>query len=157
LRDALTRAAPQRMLHPLLAGASPGGAYDDLLRQLSRGRDAHPFASYVVAGQGRYRRPYPDISSRAVPGAAAGRSAGGAAAQRTDASRADVPVPPQALTGREAEVLRELALGGSYQDVARVLYVTENTVKTHVSAVYRKLGVARRADALRRAREIGLI
>jgi LuxR family maltose regulon positive regulatory protein len=38
-----------------------------------------------------------------------------------------------------------------------VLFVTENTVKTHVSAVYRKLGVVRRADALRRAREIGLI
>jgi LuxR family maltose regulon positive regulatory protein len=66
-------------------------------------------------------------------------------------------MPPQALTGREAEVLRELALGGSYQDVARVLYVTENTVKTHVSAVYRKLGVERRADALRLARDIGLI
>ena len=54
-------------------------------------------------------------------------------------------------------MLRELALGGSYHDVARVLYVTDNTVKTHVSALYRKLGVERRADALRRAREIGLI
>ena len=74
-----------------------------------------------------------------------------------DRDASGVPLPPQSLTGREAEVLRELALGGSYQDVARVLYVTENTVKTHVSAVYRKLGVERRADALRRAREIGLI
>jgi ATP/maltotriose-dependent transcriptional regulator MalT len=159
LRDALTRAAPQKLLHPLLAGASPGGMYDDLLRQLSRGRDAHPFAAYVVAGMERYRRPYPDLSSRAATVAA---SAGKVRADapppdRPDAQPSAVPMPPQALTGREAEVLRELALGGSYQDVARVLYVTENTVKTHVSAVYRKLGVERRADALRLARDIGLI
>jgi len=159
LRDALTRAAPQKLLHPLLAGASPGGAYDDLLRQLSRGRDAHPFAAYVVAGQERYRRPYPDLSSRAaaVAGSAGKGRAAGTSRARSGGQPSGVPLPPQQLTGREAEVLRELALGGSYQDVARVLYVTENTVKTHVSAVYRKLGVERRADALRRAREIGLI
>ncbi|HET9946203.1 MAG TPA: LuxR C-terminal-related transcriptional regulator, partial [Actinomycetes bacterium] len=159
LRDALTRAAPQKLLHPLLAGASPGGGYEDLLRQLARGPDPHPFAAYVVAGQERYRRPYPDLSTRAVAVVAStgkGRAAG--TSQRRPAGHpAGVPLPPQTLTGREAEVLRELALGGSYQDVARVLYVTENTVKTHVSAVYRKLGVERRADALRRAREIGLI
>jgi len=159
LRDALSRAAPQKLLHPLLAGASPGGAYDDLLRQLSRGRDAHPFAAYVVAGQERYRRPYPDLSSRAaaVAGSAGKGRAAGTSRARSGGQPSGVPLPPQQLTGREAEVLRELALGGSYQDVARVLYVTENTVKTHVSAVYRKLGVERRADALRRAREIGLI
>jgi len=159
LRDALTRAAPQKLLHPLLAGASPGGAYDDLLRQLSRGRDAHPFAAYVVAGMERYRRPYPDLSSRvATIAASAGKTRAEAAPpERTPGPPSGVTMSPQALTGREAEVLRELALGGSYQDVARVLYVTENTVKTHVSAVYRKLGVERRADALRRAREIGLI
>ena len=157
LRDALSRAAPQKLLHPLLAGASPGGAYDDLLRQLARGRDAHPFAAYVVAGQERYRRPYPDVRTRAVT-APGGKGRGAhPAPTRPGRSPTGVPMPPQALTGREAEVLRELALGGSYQDVARVLYVTENTVKTHVSAVYRKLGVERRADALRRAREVGLI
>ena len=54
-------------------------------------------------------------------------------------------------------MLRELALGGSYADVARALFVTENTVKSHVSSLYRKLGVERRAEALRRARETGLI
>ena len=159
LREALTRAAPQKLLHPLLAGASPGGAYDDLLRQLARGPDPHPFAAYVVEGLGRYRRPYPDLSARAdaVAASAGKRRAAGTSPRRPAGHPAGAPLPPQTLTGREAEVLRELALGGSYQDVAQVLYVTENTVKTHVSAVYRKLGVERRADALRRAREIGLI
>ena len=142
----------------MLAGASPGGAYDDLLRQFARGREAHPFAAYVLAGLERYRRPYPDLSTRAVAVGRAGKERpAGTAPTRPGRHQAGVPLPLQALTGREAEVLRELALGGSYQDVARVLYVTENTVKTHVSAVYRKLGVERRADALRRAREIGLI
>ena len=117
---------------------------------------SHPFAAYVVAGLERYHRRYPDI---AVRGAATVRKgpAADTAPTASGGRTAGVPMPPQALTGREAEVLRELALGGSYQDVAQVLYVTENTVKTHVSAVYRKLGVERRADALRRAREIGLI
>ena len=157
LREALTRAAPQKLLHPLLAGASPGGAYDDLLRQLSRGRDAHPFAAYVVAGQERYRRRYPDVSASAVAAQGGTGQALDNARTRSGDPAAGVSLPPQALTGRETEVLRELALGGSYQDVAQVLFVTENTVKTHVSAVYRKLGVDRRAAALRRAREIGLI
>ena len=61
------------------------------------------------------------------------------------------------LTVREADVLRELALGGSYADIARTLYITENTVKTHLAVLYRKLGVNRRAAALHRARDIGLI
>ena len=61
------------------------------------------------------------------------------------------------LTPREAEVLQELALGSSYADIAGVLYITENTVKTHLGSVYRKLGVTRRPDALRAARARGLL
>ena len=44
------------------------------------------------------------------------------------------------LTAREHDVLHELALGGSYADIAQVLYITENTVKTHLASLYRKLG-----------------
>jgi DNA-binding CsgD family transcriptional regulator len=62
-----------------------------------------------------------------------------------------------ALTRREHEVLAELSLGGSYADVADALFVSENTVKTHLSSVYRKLGVDRRVDALRIAREHDLL
>jgi DNA-binding NarL/FixJ family response regulator len=62
-----------------------------------------------------------------------------------------------ALTRREHEVLRELARGRSYSAMATALFVSENTVKTHVTAVYRKLGVDRRIDALRVAREHRLL
>ena len=61
------------------------------------------------------------------------------------------------LTARERDVLHELALGGSYADIAQVLYITENTVKTHLASLYRKLGATRRADALRTARQAGLL
>ena len=65
--------------------------------------------------------------------------------------------PSMGLTQRETDVLHELALGGSYVDIAHALYVTENTVKTHIASLYRKLGAERRADALRRARSAGLL
>jgi DNA-binding CsgD family transcriptional regulator len=61
------------------------------------------------------------------------------------------------LSARELEVLREIAAGHSNKDIARVLEVSPNTVKTHVSHVYEKLGAKRRTDALRKARELGLL
>jgi DNA-binding NarL/FixJ family response regulator len=52
-----------------------------------------------------------------------------------------------ALTGREREVLAQIADGRSNREIARLLQVSEKTVKTHVSAVLAKLGVADRTQA----------
>jgi DNA-binding NarL/FixJ family response regulator len=52
-----------------------------------------------------------------------------------------------ALTGREREVLAQIAQGRSNREIARLLQVSEKTVKTHVSAVLAKLGVADRTQA----------
>jgi DNA-binding NarL/FixJ family response regulator len=52
-----------------------------------------------------------------------------------------------ALTGREREVLAEIALGRSNREIARALSVSEKTVKTHVSSVLAKLGVQDRTQA----------
>jgi ATP/maltotriose-dependent transcriptional regulator MalT len=62
-----------------------------------------------------------------------------------------------ALTSREAEVLRALTRTASRRDIATELFVSMNTVKSHLRAVYRKLGVASREQALRRADELGLL
>lgn len=61
------------------------------------------------------------------------------------------------LTDRELAVLRRLTGDGSAREIAADLYVSHNTVKTQMRSIYRKLGVATRDDAVRRARERGLL
>jgi DNA-binding NarL/FixJ family response regulator len=62
-----------------------------------------------------------------------------------------------ALSPREREVLGELARGSTYADIAATLFVSENTVKTHVSSLYSKLGVSKRSEALAVARSHHLL
>ncbi|WP_435855664.1 LuxR C-terminal-related transcriptional regulator [Streptomyces tanashiensis] len=66
-------------------------------------------------------------------------------------------MPVEELSERERDVLERLARAMSTEDIAADLYVSVNTVKTHLKSVYRKLSVHRRNDAVRRARELGLL
>ena len=61
------------------------------------------------------------------------------------------------LSDRELEVLRELAAGHSNKEIAAHLHVSPNTVKTHVARLFEKLGAKRRTEAVRRARELGIM
>ena len=61
------------------------------------------------------------------------------------------------LTHRELEVLRALADGLSNREAADRLYLSEGTVKNHVTSVLAKLGVRDRTQAALRARELGLL
>ncbi len=54
----------------------------------------------------------------------------------------------QQLTEREHDVLRQMARGATNQEIAAALYVSEATVKTHVGAIFAKLGVRDRAAAI---------
>lgn len=61
------------------------------------------------------------------------------------------------LSQREAQILRLLAEGHSNKELARKLFVTENTVETHLRRIYSKLGISNRTQAVVRALESGLI
>uniref|UniRef100_UPI000AC9F94B helix-turn-helix domain-containing protein n=1 Tax=Streptomyces scabiei TaxID=1930 RepID=UPI000AC9F94B len=69
----------------------------------------------------------------------------------------DRPPVVEDLSGRERDVLRGLDRMMSTEEIAADLYVSVNTVKTHLKSVFRKLAVNRRNDAVRRARELHLL
>jgi DNA-binding NarL/FixJ family response regulator len=65
--------------------------------------------------------------------------------------------PPSPLSPRELDVLRGVARALSNAQLASELFITENTVKRHLTNIYAKLGAASRVDALLKARAAGLI
>lgn len=60
------------------------------------------------------------------------------------------------LSDREKQVLRQVATGASNRDIAKRLFITEATVKTHLARAFAKLGVNSRTAAVARAHEHGL-
>ena len=63
----------------------------------------------------------------------------------------------EALSGRETDVLALVAKGRSNREIARALFVSEATVKTHLGHIYTKLGVNDRASAVATAYDRGLL
>jgi LuxR family transcriptional regulator, maltose regulon positive regulatory protein len=127
LEDALLAAAPLGMRRPFLLEAP--GLRSLLGRRIEAGTGVAGFAVDLLRRMtGRHDRP---------PAA---------------------PVPlVEALTEREQVVLRYLASTLSNAEIAAELYLSVNTVKTHQRMVYRKLGAAGRRDAVRRAKQHGLL
>jgi LuxR family transcriptional regulator, maltose regulon positive regulatory protein len=68
-----------------------------------------------------------------------------------------VPDLTDGLTGREQALLAELPSMRTAEEIAQTLFVSVNTVKTHLRGIYRKLGVRHRRDAISVAREHGLL
>jgi ATP/maltotriose-dependent transcriptional regulator MalT len=72
----------------------------------------------------------------------------------------DEPTAPlvfEPLTGREQEVLRHLSDMLSTEEIASEMFISANTVKSHLKSIFRKLAAARRTEAVRRARQLELI
>ncbi len=61
------------------------------------------------------------------------------------------------ITARELEILTLVARGLSNREIATHLFVSENTIKTHCARAFDKLGAARRTQAVRRGKELGLL
>ncbi|MGY1672678.1 LuxR C-terminal-related transcriptional regulator [Geodermatophilus sp. SYSU D00710] len=77
--------------------------------------------------------------------------------QRARRVRDSAAVPVEPLTERELAVLSLLPTTMSQREMAGSLFVSPNTMKTHLRAIYRKLGAESRDDAVLRARSVGLL
>jgi LuxR family maltose regulon positive regulatory protein len=105
----------------------------------------------TLALEGRLRRAAPEPTLEALERAVA------------EATTRPMPVERAAtaddfgLTTRECTVLRYLPSRLSSREIASELYVSLNTLKTHLRSTYRKLGVESRAAAVERARHLGLL
>jgi LuxR family maltose regulon positive regulatory protein len=74
-----------------------------------------------------------------------------------DGERRTVAPLLEPLSERECAILRYLPTTLSNREIAAELFVTTNTVKTHLRSIYRKLDVGRRREAVDRARELRLL
>ena len=94
---------------------------------------------------------------QAIKGAAAGQVqlAPEAAARLMREVRA--PESPEALTGRETEVLKLIAHGKANKQIARELSIDESTIKSHVHSILSKLNVKSRTQAALHAVHVGLV
>ena len=140
LQDTASACAAQRVVRPFYWPSVHGTPTSILLGRL-RDRSPSPWLSELQQAVAAWEQ----VSGRY----------GWSHRRRPWYSVAGVVIPP--LTRRERDVLGELARGSTYADIAQTLFVTENTVKTHVSAAYAKLGVTRRSEALKVARTVGLV
>ncbi len=70
---------------------------------------------------------------------------------------AAVAIARLGLTPREVEVLQHMSKGLSNQEIADAMFVSLNTVKTHISNVFSKLDVQRRTQAIQKVKSMGLL
>ena len=89
--------------------------------------------------------------------AAIGSGAASPAAAAPSADSAPPSPAPVGLTAREVDVLRLIAAGKSNLEIAKDLFVSEATVKTHINHVFAKTGARDRAQAVRFAYQHGLV
>ncbi len=153
------------MLDQLLAAAETGGRGSSVIEILAvqamgfdaqgegaRARDALQRAMSLAQPEG-YVRVFAFLGPRLA--ALRGRLTTGASTPVTASSKGSTALVDP-LSERELDVLRLLRSELSGPEIARELTVSLNTMRTHTKAIYSKLGVNSRREAVRRAGELGL-
>ncbi|HEV7931117.1 MAG TPA: response regulator transcription factor [Actinomadura sp.] len=148
----------------------PGGSGVDAITELARrglrckvlvlttyDTDSDTLAAIEAGATGYLLKDAPrDELFAAVRAAAEGRTVLSPAIASRLVSRVRAPAN-QSLSTREREVLRLVAKGTSNREIAAVLFVSEATVKTHLTHIYGKLGVKDRAAAVAVAYDRGIL
>jgi LuxR family maltose regulon positive regulatory protein len=78
-------------------------------------------------------------------------------ALRSEIVEAASEIADASLNERELAILRLVATGASRREAAAQLYLSVNTVKTHLGSAYRKLGASTRDEAIERAGSLGML
>ena len=149
-----------------LVAASPDEALDVLADALARAEPEGYVRTFVDAGplmhgmlgQATTQRISPTYIKhlRARFARDTGRGAERTRSLRTPAIHGDSPLI-EPLSEREIQILSVLGEGLTNDEIARQLYISVNTVKTHLKTIYGKLGVHRRRDAVSKAHDLGLV
>jgi LuxR family maltose regulon positive regulatory protein len=142
LERALTLARPERVILPFVHHAR-GTGLGALLSQVCSTPSTHPAALHQAR----------KVLERLTPDE--GPPAGGGPPPQDFADSNRMLIEP--LTDRELDVLRFLNSPLSSSEIADELYVSVNTVRTHIRNIYAKLGAHRRSEAVARAQGLGLL
>ena len=152
------RYEPHVALVDLFLGEESGAELCEAIRRESpnhaRATDLGRRLDLAAGGEGRGRR---RLRVEGLAGATTWpwRSAWSAKGMTVFAPRAEQPLAAP-LSEREREVLTHMATGATNKEIAERLFLSPHTVKEHTSALYRKLGVRNRAEAVQRAERLGL-
>ena len=167
-------------------GCAAARSGEEALSQAARLQPHVALVDLFLAGESgaevaeELRRAHPEIKVLLISGAgrispAVARAAGASGFVSKDWGAADVvravrmvalgqevfvPAPEGAevaLSPREREVVAHISQGSTNAEIARALFLSPHTVKEHTSAIYRKLGVRNRAEAVKAAQRLGLI
>jgi LuxR family transcriptional regulator, maltose regulon positive regulatory protein len=141
--EALVGQGDRSLAEPWIARALEAAAPDGIRRPFSaRGRTAYELLSAWQPDDPEHRRLVDElVASLGTPA--------------VELDGADTQAEP--LTERELTVLRYLQGMMSTAEIAAVLFVSINTVKTHIKSIYRKLGAGRRREAVERAHQLHLL
>ena len=149
LERALDLAEPDRVLISFLLYPAPG-----LLERHAGQRTAH---AALIADILSLMAPEPAEPGSLGPGPGGYRGAGSPPIRRGSLGGIAPPGLTEPLSQAETRVLRYLPTHLTAPEIAGQLYVSANTVKTHMRHIYAKLGTHRRHEAVERARALGLL
>jgi LuxR family maltose regulon positive regulatory protein len=137
------------------AEAEPAQVSVSLMKAVRTGEPLGLVRTFFDEGPATCRQ-FPELAVES-PDRALGRIAALACQELAQAPTPTLVAPIEQLTARELAVLRMLPLRLSNREMATQMYISVNTLKTHVRAIYRKLDVPHRSAAVRRAKALELV